>query len=47
MTGNVGQRRIPLEFVKNYEIPVPSLEKQDVILTQIKKQRELVDSFTF
>lgn len=32
MTGAAGQQRVPLDFVKNFRIPLPPLEEQDLIL---------------
>lgn len=31
MTGSAGQKRIPTTFLKNYEIPIPSIEEQNCI----------------
>ena len=44
MTGSAGQKRIPLNFIKKYKIPLPSLEEQKKIVSEIEKERELVDS---
>ena len=32
MTGSVGFRRVPTEFMKNYSIPLPPLEEQKEIV---------------
>ena len=42
MTGSAGQRRVPLDFVRNYKIPVPTIEDQDIILEHIAEQRKLI-----
>jgi type I restriction enzyme S subunit len=31
MTGSAGQQRVPLDFVRNYEVPLPPLEEQERI----------------
>lgn len=36
MTGAVGQRRVPAEFLKSTEIPLPPLEEQEGILRKIE-----------
>jgi type I restriction enzyme S subunit len=36
MTGAAGQQRVPLEFVKNFGIPVPPLDEQDKILSSLQ-----------
>lgn len=42
MIGTAGQQRLPMDFVSNYPIPIPSLEQQDVILQQVKNEKELI-----
>lgn len=42
MTGTAGQRRIDINYVKQYHIPVPSLTKQKEILDQIKYEQSLI-----
>lgn len=37
MTGSAGQQRIPLEFVKNYQIPLPPSEEQAAIVRTAKQ----------
>ncbi len=32
MTGSAGQKRVPKDFIENYEIPVPSVEEQRAIV---------------
>jgi restriction endonuclease S subunit len=36
MTGSAGQKRIPVSFVENYQIPVPSLHVQQQILDKFQ-----------
>jgi type I restriction enzyme S subunit len=36
MTGAAGQQRVPLGFVKNFEIALPPLEEQDLILGELQ-----------
>ena len=36
MTGAAGQQRVPLDFVKNFRIALPSLNEQDQILTALQ-----------
>lgn len=35
MTGTVGQKRVPKEFISNYYIPLPSINEQEVIANNI------------
>ena len=42
MTGTAGQQRIDINYVKQYSIPVPTLEIQKVILDKIKNEQKLV-----
>ena len=43
MTGTAGQQRIDINYVKQYRIPVPSLEEQKRILTEIKAEQSLIE----
>ncbi|AXA57408.1 restriction endonuclease subunit S [Pseudomonas thivervalensis] len=36
MTGAAGQQRVPLDFVKNFRIALPSLDEQDQILSALE-----------
>ena len=36
MTGAVGHKRVPKEFVENYHIPIPPLQEQKKIITKLK-----------
>jgi len=42
MTGTAGQQRIDLNYVKQYSIPIPSLEVQAKVLSDIKAEQELI-----
>lgn len=44
MTGTAGQQRIDISYVKQYRIPVPSLEEQKKILDRINYEKSLVES---
>lgn len=43
MTGTAGQQRIDLNYVKQYKIPVPSLEEQQKILGNIHREQALIE----
>ncbi len=43
MTGTAGQQRIDISYVKQYRIPVPSLEEQKKILDQISYEQSLIE----
>lgn len=43
MTGTAGQQRIDINYVKQYCIPVPSLEEQKKILNQISYEQSLIE----
>ena len=36
MTGSAGQKRLPISFVENYEIPVPNIEIQKTNITTLQ-----------
>ena len=42
MTGTAGQQRIDLNYVKHYSIPVPSLEIQEKVLSDIRAEQSLI-----
>lgn len=45
MTGSAGQRRLSLEFVRKYKIPLPPLDIQKEIVRQIEdKQKEIEEA---
>ena len=43
MTGTAGQQRVDINYVKQYRIPVPSLEEQKKILNQISYEQSLIE----
>lgn len=43
MTGTAGQQRIDINYVKQYQIPVPSLEEQKKILDEIYCEQALIE----
>jgi type I restriction enzyme S subunit len=43
MTGAVGQKRVPAYFLEQCEIPLPDLEEQRRIVTEIEKQFSRLD----
>jgi type I restriction enzyme, S subunit len=43
MTGSAGQKRIPTNFLKNYEIPLPSLSEQKAIVAKLDRAQRLID----
>lgn len=43
MTGTAGQQRVDLNYVKHYSIPVPSLEIQARVLSDIKAEQALIE----
>ena len=45
MTGTAGQQRIDINYVKQYQVPIPSLEQQKIILDSISAERKLIESF--
>jgi type I restriction enzyme S subunit len=44
MTGSVGQQRVPVQFLKNVEIPYPPIEEQKRFTAYLNKIRETLDS---
>lgn len=43
MMGTAGQQRIDINFVKQFQIPIPPLEEQRQILTEIRTEKSLVE----
>ena len=43
MTGTAGQQRVDINYVKQYRIPVPSLEEQKKILDQVSYEQSLIE----
>ena len=44
MTGSAGQQRVPVDFVRGYEIPLPPLDVQRRIVAELEAERKLVES---
>lgn len=44
MTGTGGLQRVPTDFVKAYQIPVPPIATQQQIVSQIEKEQALVNA---
>ena len=44
MTGSAGQQRVPLDFVKNFQIGLPPMEEQQQILDFIDEEHELIEA---
>ena len=42
MTGTGGLQRVPTDFIKSMLVPLPPLETQRQIVTQIEKEQTLV-----
>ena len=43
MTGAVGLRRVPKQFIENYKIPLPSLQEQYKIIEEIESRLSVAD----
>lgn len=43
MTGTAGQQRIDINYVKQYPIPVPSLDEQKRLLSEIHREQSLIE----
>lgn len=43
MTGTAGQQRIDINYVKQYRIPVPSLEEQKKVIDRIHYEQSLIE----
>ena len=43
MTGTAGQQRVDINYVKQYRIPVPSLEEQKKVLDKIRYEQSLIE----
>lgn len=44
MTGSAGQQRVPIEFLKGYKIPVPSIDIQRKKIEIVNTEQELVNA---
>ncbi len=42
MTGASGHRRVPITFYENLDIPLPSIEKQQKIVSEIEKYEKII-----
>jgi type I restriction enzyme, S subunit len=43
MTGAVGLRRVPKQFIENHKIPLPSIEEQNNIIQEIESRLSVAD----
>jgi type I restriction enzyme S subunit len=43
MTGAVGLRRVPKQFIENYLIPLPKLQEQELIIQEIESRLSVCD----
>ncbi len=43
MTGAVGLRRVPKQFIENYSIPLPSIVEQEKITQEIESRLSVAD----
>ena len=43
MTGAVGLRRVPKQFIENYRLPLPSLDEQELIIKEIESRLSVCD----
>jgi type I restriction enzyme S subunit len=43
MTGAVGLRRVPKQFIENHDIPLPSTEEQNKIIQEIESRLNVAD----
>jgi type I restriction enzyme S subunit len=43
MTGAVGLRRVPKQFIENYSFPLPSFEEQNAIVAEIESRLSVCD----
>lgn len=44
MTGSAGQRRLNIDFVRSYKIPLPSLEIQKKLVAEAEKEQEVINA---
>jgi type I restriction enzyme M protein len=44
MTGSAGQQRVPADFVRSYEIPLPPLDEQERIVAELEGYRKDIES---
>lgn len=43
MVGAVGQQRVPADFMKNFDIPLPTIPEQQQIVAEIEKRFAVAD----
>lgn len=44
MTGSAGQQRLNMDFVKNYKIPLPTIEIQKQIIAKIEEEQKTIEA---
>jgi type I restriction enzyme M protein len=44
MTGSAGQRRLNIDFVRKYKIPLPSLEIQKKLVSEAEKEQQIINA---
>lgn len=44
MTGAVGLRRVPKQFLENYFIPIPPIEEQHLIVSELESKLSVCDT---
>jgi len=44
MTGSAGQRRLNIDFLRSYKIPLPSLEIQKKLISEAEKEQEIINA---
>ncbi|MBU4338008.1 N-6 DNA methylase [Patescibacteria group bacterium] len=44
MTGSAGQRRLNIDFVRKYKIPLPSLEIQKKLVAEAEKEQQIINA---
>lgn len=44
MTGSAGQRRLNIDFVRAYKIPIPSLKMQKKLVAEAEKEQEVINA---
>jgi restriction endonuclease S subunit len=43
MTGSAGQQRVPPDFVRSYELPLPPLDEQERIVSELEGYRKVIE----
>jgi len=43
MTGSAGQQRVTKDFISNYQIPLPSINEQEQIITEIEAEQKIIN----